>query len=94
MSNILSSTRDYKLVIRARRIPEGAVVTRINGVKRHRVKRKITIDGQTLAIAEDGAVFLASKDSGYSTVSGDVELLWHLNGFELAQFVLDEGYEA
>jgi hypothetical protein len=77
-----------KVLMEVRDIPVGATVTKKTGEKIYTLRDDVKIYGstqeQTEALrelkADEGTRFLISQNGDISIISGDTELLWHVDG--------------
>jgi len=69
-----------KVLLKAKRIPDGSVVSKSGGEKKYTLKFNVKIyseAGNTTITAEKGTVFLVGSDA-INAVSEDCELKWHV----------------
>lgn len=77
-----------KVILEVREIPVGSTVTKKTGEKVYTLRDDVKIYGSTQEQtetlrelkADSGTRFLIAQNGDISIVSGDVEMLWHVDG--------------
>lgn len=79
-----------KVILQAKEIPAGAIVTKLNGANQYTLCKTIDIymlDGKKV-IAEDGVMFLKNEYSAHA-ISENIELIWHVDQDQLYDFLYE-----
>lgn len=80
-----------KILLPAREIPLGEIVTKKTGAKKYVIRDRITVYSvtgvQQVIKADSGSRFLIRDTGDATTVSGDAELMWDAADCEVVAFI-------
>ena len=73
------SSRKFKIILSAREIPFGEMVTKINGEKKYTLKERVIIYGENRQEIQSapGIVFMVGLDGAINAIVDTTELVWH-----------------
>ena len=81
-----------KVLLPAKDIPIGSIVTRPTGEKKYELRDKIEVSPHQKIEADPNTRFLVGKDMSFiiCAISGESELAWEVSPEELYNFIYDK----